>query len=103
MAMSVRNSTKEWQDWGIEQVGPFIQGLVAVQLLIYLMTLIFSYKELFGETPADEPIRLSQSEILKIEKLVERRKAAHVDISKEPTITTITFKHKKESKKNEKF
>jgi len=69
------------------------------------MTLLFSYKELFGSTPVDEPINLTNVEIAKLQKMCERRKAAQVDTTKEPTITTITFKppSKKDAKKNEKI
>jgi len=68
------------------------------------MTLLFSYKELFGATPMDEPICLTNAEIEKLKKVCERRKIAGVDTSKEPTVTTISFKpqSKKEAKKSEK-
>ena len=75
----------------ISNFGPFIRGLVACQMMFYIMTLLFSYRELFDYTPSDEPINLSKAEINKLKESCERRKNAGVDTSREPTVTTISF------------
>ena len=54
---------------------PVIQAFVATQLLIFLMSLIFSYEELFGDTPEDEPVKLSESEITQLKQKVKLRKS----------------------------
>ena len=72
-------------------------------MMFYIMTLLFSYRELFDYTPSDEPIILSQAEIKKLKESCERRKNAGVDTTKEPTVTTISFQpqSKRDAKKNE--
>ena len=72
-------------------MGPILSAFVATQLLIYLLTLIFSYEELFGATQLDEPIQLSQSEIDQIKQNCERKKSAD-EVVKDPSVTTISFK-----------
>ena len=47
---------------------PIIRSVTAVLILVYLMTLLFSYAELFGATTEDELISLSEKEIDKIRK-----------------------------------
>ena len=48
--------------------GPFMRGLTAVVVLIYLMSLVFSFDELFGATSQDELIKLTEKEIIAIKK-----------------------------------
>ena len=55
----LRKMLQNWQDWITVNLGPVLQAFVALQLIVYLMTLIFSYKELLGATPVDEPIVLT--------------------------------------------
>ena len=58
-------------------VGPVLQAITATLLLIYLLTLLFSYEELFGRTRPDEPVLLSKADIETIsEKLDKEDKAA---------------------------
>ena len=41
------------------KLGPFMKGLAAVAMLIYVMSLVFSFEELFGATPEEELIKLT--------------------------------------------
>ena len=58
-----KNSLKSYQDWIEVNIGPLVRGLLALSMLIYLYSLIFSYEELFGSTPDEESIRLIPAEI----------------------------------------
>ena len=54
---------------------PIVRSVTAVLILIYLMTLLFSYAELFGATTEDELISLTEKEIDKIRKKVQEDKS----------------------------
>ena len=47
-------------------VGPVLQAITAALLLVYLLSLLFSYEELFGRTRPDEPVQLNKSDIEEI-------------------------------------
>ena len=55
-------------------IGPIIQAMTAAMLLIYMLSLLFSYEELFGRTRPDEPVHLTKSDIDLIAAKVERSK-----------------------------
>ena len=71
----LRRRLLEWQAHIEFQWGPTIKGTVAVMVLIYLMTLIFSFAELFGATPEEEIIKLTEKEIDILKKKVDTEKA----------------------------
>ena len=47
-------------------LSPILQALTAAMVLIYFMSLLFSYEELFGRSKPDEPVILSDSDIATI-------------------------------------
>ena len=53
-------------------IGPVLQAVTAALLLLYLLSLLFSYEELFGRTRHDEPVHLSKADIESIAKKVEQ-------------------------------
>ena len=79
---------------------------MATQLLVYLMTLFFSYEELLAQSPQDEPIKLTDAEMNIIRKKISAdpfgKEAAGSQDSgsagkpsaqaKDPTTTVISFK-----------
>ena len=62
----MRETLKEFQLLAEAKLVPLFRGITAVVILIYIMTLIFSYDELFGASKEDELIKLTDSEIKKI-------------------------------------
>ena len=49
-------------DFLVVYIGPFLQAITAFLLLVYFMTLVFSYEELFGRTKPDEPVILNKKD-----------------------------------------
>ena len=64
-------------DFLIIYVGPFLQAVTATLLLIYLLTLIFSYEELFGYTKPDEPVILTKKDFDQIQAKLTKDKPAN--------------------------
>ena len=67
----VKEFLVEFQLMAEDRLVPLFRGVTAVVILIYIMTLIFSYDELFGATKEDELIKLTEKEINEIRKKVE--------------------------------
>lgn len=51
----------------------FIESILALLLVVFLMSLVFSYSELFGEMPEDPPILLTEKELEMINELKNLR------------------------------
>ena len=50
---------------------PVLQAITAMLMLIYLMSLLFSYEEMFGRTRPDEPMHLTKADIDEIQSKLE--------------------------------
>lgn len=66
---------KLWQDWATVKLQPIFEFAVAIQLMIFLMSLVFSYEELFGASPEEKPIRLTDEEIDRLKKRYDEEQA----------------------------
>ena len=75
-----------WQYWIETGIGPILQQYICILILIYVMSLLFSFEELFGATPDDEIIQLTKSEIDLLKAKIESKKA--FEEVKEPTRPT---------------
>ena len=67
VSQAFNNRMYPYLDFLIIYVGPFLQAITATLTLIYVLTLMFSYVELFGYTMPDEPVILNKKEIEEIE------------------------------------
>ena len=47
-------------------LSPILQAVTAAMILVYFLSLIFSYEELFGRSKPDEPVILSEADIASI-------------------------------------
>ena len=93
---NLKKGLKNYQDWIEVSIGPLVRAILALSILIYLYSLIFSYEELFGSTPDEEPIRLIPAELDAIRLKVDKTKAP--EEFKEPSRTTLSFKPGKNKK-----
>ena len=55
-------------------LSPILQAVTAAMVLVYFMSLLFSYEELFGRSKPDEPVILSDSDIATIQTSVDEDK-----------------------------
>ena len=47
-------------------LSPILQAVTAAMILVYFLSLVFSYEELFGRSKPDEPVILSEADIASI-------------------------------------
>ena len=67
VAQAFNNHMYPYLDFLIIYVGPFLQAITATLILVYVLTLMFSYEELFGYSKPDEPVILTKKDIDEIE------------------------------------
>lgn len=67
--LSLRSALQRYQDLVTEYTGPILQAFVASQLVIYLLTLVFSYEELFTARELQQPRVLSVHDLTLLNKL----------------------------------
>lgn len=68
-----RQTLSLWKKWIDSFVAPVIKSILALLLMIYLMSLMFNFRELFGDSPKDEPIKLPKAEIDLLKEAFERK------------------------------
>ena len=61
--INLRQALFRWQHWVETTIGPHLTQYLCLLILVYIMSLAFSFEELFGATPEEEIIKLTKTEI----------------------------------------